>query len=558
MRYLLLLLILSVSTTIIFSQNVGIGTTDPDATLEISNNSTFFIPQLHLNEIGNDYARIKFDNTISSNFWSLQGYNASNSNNDVFSFHNGDTGDLLVLKGNGRLGLKVGISPKTTFHVGENERVLFGKDTLGSGFKFMFLADLEAFRVGKLNPGAASTYWNRDSIGLNSFAAGINTRAQGTGATAFGRDTEATSSYTFATGFFSNADGIYSTAMGYNTDAFGATSTALGYSSDALGENSVAAGYFCISKGTGSTAFGEHTIAEAAISTAIGRYNIGGGASNTWISSDPIFEIGIGSGDNNRQNALTVLKNGKHGILTDDPKASLHVKEDGIEDEGTIVAVIESDVSNRPILQFSETPLGTPGSGMSIEYDGRDSGPDNKMYINNSSGNPIITFENGGQVGIGLTSPTFKLQLPQNSSTGVARAFSWTTYSDQRIKSDVSNLHYGLSEILMLKPVIYKQHSSEFKNNQLEISDDFVLTMGFLAQDVHKIIPEAVNEPDNDMEELWGMDYEKLIPVLVNGMQEQQNEIEHLKKEIELLKSLILKNQDESELTNKIVVVANK
>ena len=185
------------------------------------------------------------------------------------------------------------LAPKLPLHVGNGRRVLFGIDTLGNGDKLMFLPDLHAFRVGTVATGAASTYWNRDSIGLYSFASGLNTRAQGFGATAMGRDTEATNSYAFASGFFSNADGQYSTAMGFNTDAFALGSTALGYSTDAEANYSFAAGYFAEAQAIYSVALGNAVRAQSYASMAVGRYNVGGGNANSWVSSDPIFEIGI-------------------------------------------------------------------------------------------------------------------------------------------------------------------------------------------------------------------------------------------------------------------------
>lgn len=541
MKRQFVLIVLMFNSLLMLAQNVGIGTADPEAKLEIELQGSASYPQLLLHEVGNDFARLKFDNTNGSNDWTIKGYISSNTRNDILTFNNGDAGDLLTLKGNGRLGLGVGTSPKTDFHVAEDLRILFGKDTLGSGDKLMFLPDLHAFRVGNLAVGAASTYWNRDSIGLYSFASGRNTRAQGFGATAMGRDTEATNSYAFASGFFSNADGEYSTAMGHNSDAFGKGSTALGYSCDAEQDFTFAVGQFAEAQAESSMSIGHFTKAQSFRSTALGSYNVGGGNPSLWDDEDPIFEIGNGRTNSTRENALTVLKDGRHGIVTSQPKANLHVKDDGIIGQGTIVAVLESSLSDRPILQFSETSVGDAGSGMSIEYDGSGSGSDNKMNINNSSGAPIISFENGGQViiggqvGIGVASPTFALHLPNNTSTGIARAKSWSTYSDERIKSDEEVLSYGLREILLLKPLSYLQHEANFDSSVLEVNSEAESTIGFFAQEVHEIIPEAVVKPEDEDEQLWGMEYEKLIPVLVKAIQEQQSEIEALKVNVEKL-----------------------
>ena len=582
----------------LFSQNVGIGTNDPKAKLEISENSTWEIPHLLLHENGNDWARLRFDNTNTSRYWELRGYNSSYVGNDVFVIQNDEAGTLLSIEGNGAVGIGVGIDAHARFHIKENERVLFGADTIGSGDKLMWLPDLHAFRVGTVD-GSGSEFWNRDSIGLYSFASGYNTKAtaffatamgrltkaKGNYSTAMGNQTEAIGRHSFAIGSKSIAAGQHSTSMGLNSKAEGYVSIAMGYFTKAEGDNAFSTGYLTYAKGKYSTAMGynsyasqDHTfavghyanakaerstamgtstLAESYNSTAIGSYNLGGGDPTNWNDDDPILEVGIGQSAGTRNNALTILKDGRHGIMTYFPKANLHVAKDGTIGSGTIVAVLESKVSNRPILQFSETSIGDANSGMSIEYDGSGSGANNKMYINNTNGAPMVTFENGGQVGIGVVSPTFALHLPDNSVTGKARAHSWTTYSDERIKSDEQDINYGLREIMLLKPLSYNQHQASFENSELQVSDESENTIGFFAQALHDIIPEAVIKPADENEQLWGMDYDKLIPVLIKGMQEQQEEIEFLKEEIKQLKNRN-KNQNNAMVHNSTSLFSEK
>ncbi|GLR15757.1 hypothetical protein GCM10007940_03720 [Portibacter lacus] len=475
-------------------QNVGIGTTIPDGKLSITSNSSILNPQLSIHENGNDYARIKFDNDNGDNYWTVAAYIATNNRNDRLNFWNGTSGDLLTLTGDGRLGLNVGISPKTQFHVGNNNRVLFGIDTLGNGDKLMFLPDLHAFRVGSIAAGAASTYWNRDSIGLYSFASGLNTRAQGYGATAMGRDTEATNSYAFATGFFSNADGQYSTAMGFNTDAFALGSTALGYSTDAEANYSFAAGYFAEAQGIYSVAIGNAVQAQSYASMAVGRYNVGGGSGTSWNDSDPIFEIGIGTGPSTRANAMTVKKNGNVGIGTTNPLDALQVN-------GRI--------------RFA-----------SIEY-----------------------FEDGGSSEIasnGDLRPTTDNVYDLGTST-----FRWDDVyatngtintSDIRNKDNVRDLSYGLKEILQLHPVTFT-----WKNNPHSATK-----VGLVAQELLEVIPEVVKTHDWQAEDenkdarmvkvelpSMGVYYSDLIPVLIKGIQEQQIQINSLKKQVDEQEELI-------------------
>lgn len=467
------------------SQNIGIGTSDPAAKMEIYHNSSLSEPHLQLHENGNDYARIRFQNNNGSNYWAIHGYLASNVRNDRLNFWNGTNGDILTLAGDGRLGLNVGISPKTEFHVGNGGRVLFGIDTLGNGDKLMFLPDLHAFRVGTVATGAASTYWNRDSIGLYSFASGLNTRAQGYGATAMGRDTEATNSYAMATGYFTNADGQYSTAMGFNTDAFGLGSTALGYSTDAEQNYTFAAGHTAEAQAIYSTAIGRFVRAQSYASVAVGSYNVGGGSATAWSGSSPIFEIGNGTSNTARSNAVTVLKNGRVGIGTAYPSSDLHVI--GTVRIGSQETVVDGGTFR---LDFNATLRPATNATRAL-------GDSNKRWSTVYATNGTINT------------------------------------SDRRDKENIRSLSYGINEIMKLKPVSFYWKNDKESGKKI----------GLIAQDLQKVINEVVVDKEWKTDEetgrrssmpvnRLGVYYSDLIPVLIKGMQEQQEEINTMKKQL--------------------------
>jgi hypothetical protein len=185
------------------------------------------------------------------------------------------------------------------------------------------------------------------------------------------------------------------------------------------------------------------------------------------------------------------------------------------------------------------------------------------------SNNTFFAINPDGTVGIGMTNPTYKLMLPNNTAItgGQARAYAWTTYSDGRLKTNRTPLSYGLDEIMMIEPLAYDHHSSKFldanddrEKASIVISDSSAVQIGFIAQDLFKIVPEAVVQPENEEADLWAVDYTRLIPVLVKAMQEQQVIIEDLKaqvtteseneakievleKQIQELKELILKSK---------------
>ncbi len=487
--------------------NVGIGTTTPDAKLEVYQNSSLSDPHILLHENGNDYARLRLQNNNGSNYWAIAAYIASNHRNDRLNFWNGTGGDVMTITGDGEVGIGVGISPKVPFHVGNGRRVLFGIDTLGNGDKLMFLPDLHAFRVGTVATGAASTYWNRDSIGLYSFASGYNTRAQGFGATAMGRDTEATNSYAFASGFFSNADGQYSTAMGFNTDAFALGSTALGYSTDAEANYSFAAGYFAEAQAIYSVAIGNAVQAQSYASMAVGRYNVGGGSATAWNANDPIFEIGIGTGPSNTANAITVQKDGDVGIGTTFPGARLHVANGA--------------------LRIGSLEEFTDGGSFLIQV--------------NSAFAPLT---NGNRT---LGTSTFRW------STVYATNGTINT-SDRRDKQDIQDIKYGLDDIMKLRPVSFSWKEQPETGTKL----------GLIAQDVQAVISEVVVDKDwvideetgekSEIEaERMGVYYSDLIPVLIKGMQEQQDMIGSQEEMIGKQQELMQKQQQKiEELENRL------
>jgi hypothetical protein len=93
--------------------------------------------------------------------------------------------------------------------------------------------------------------------------------------------------------------------------------------------------------------------------------------------------------------------------------------------------------------------------------------------------------------------------------------------SDRRIKANIQNSIYGLSEVLKLRPVSYHLKIDDTKQSQI----------GFIAQEVEPIIPELVVKPTKP-EEFYAMRYEQLIPVLTQAIQEQQDIINNLKKTV--------------------------
>ena len=106
-----------------------------------------------------------------------------------------------------------------------------------------------------------------------------------------------------------------------------------------------------------------------------------------------------------------------------------------------------------------------------------------------------------------------------------------TPVSDERLKDDITDLEYGLAEILQLRPVTYN-----WKNDTINQGKQF----GFIAQEVQEIMPDLISEftTTEDEEEVvrLGLDKEGIYATLVNAIKEQNKVLVQLKSEIELLK----------------------
>ena len=176
-------------------------------------------------------------------------------------------------------------------------------------------------------------------------------------------------------------------------------------------------------------------------------------------------------------------------------------------------------------------------------------------FNNNANSVELFTIKNDNSVGIGTTAPlallnvigtvrinsasapdaNYYLQL-ENSASQKAKANAWDTYSDKRIKTDIQPIYNAIDKVNSLNPVYYQKHDSYVENDFLNIDyDSSVKSLGFIAQEVYNIIPEAVNTGTTN--ELWAMDYNALIPILTKAIQEQNAFIKELEQRILILEN---------------------
>lgn len=122
----------------------------------------------------------------------------------------------------------------------------------------------------------------------------------------------------------------------------------------------------------------------------------------------------------------------------------------------------------------------------------------------------------------------------------VSAAGGFVNTSDMRLKTQVKEIGYGLTTIMALQPKQYELSvNNQIKEGKPALNPEQKTQhkIGFLAQDLYKVIPEAVYKPKDDTIEAWAVDYASLVPALTKAIQDQQAEIEQQKAKIKKMET---------------------
>jgi len=148
---------------------------------------------------------------------------------------------------------------------------------------------------------------------------------------------------------------------------------------------------------------------------------------------------------------------------------------------------------------------------------------DNSFHVGCYNGMDVwgqMTVKRGGAIINGDTFVSGNI-----SATGDVVAF---VTSDSRLKNDQAPISGSLQKISTLDPIEFNWND---KQNTYVGHD-----IGLIAQQVQAIAPEIVTErPDGYL----AMKYDKMVPLLVGAIQDQQKIIDEMRAEIDDLKSKI-------------------
>lgn len=183
------------------------------------------------------------------------------------------------------------------------------------------------------------------------------------------------------------------------------------------------------------------------------------------------------------------------------------------------------------------------------------SGPDtNSQLAHRGIGQLQIMVEDAGSIGfftshtelmrlgkdgnfwVGPTPGSSSLRLYVNGPAGGTEDWHGPT-SDARLKKELQPISGALALVKQLRGVRFQWRAVD----EREIGKDLNLPVGepqigFVAQEVEAVVPEAVSRPKAGTDDVYSMQTSSLLPVLVEAIKEQQREIEQLRTSLAALK----------------------
>jgi len=430
-------------------------------------------------------------------------YNVIGLTNTLFEIGNGTADNnrqnAFTILNSGNTGIGT-VIPKAVLHVAEGS-VLFSNTGIasalpanppisGSGRRMMWYADKAAFRAGY----ADGTQWDNVSTGDHSFAAG--------------RSSVASASNTVALGYFNTATGLYSVSLGNSSVASGSGAIAIGSSVTASGFSATSMGYESASRALASFSMGFNTIAKSDFSFVAGKFN-------DTTNTNRIFEIGNGTANNARSNAVTVLNNGNVGIGTTAPQKQLDVVGGPSPLPVTLVIGNKGGFGRAALELVSDYGLSSqwrPGYIRSNDIGGFTGSLE--FYTNGTGSTNLYGNVKGFEVRNGAA-------LTASGAVG--------SYSDARLKNTITAFTDGLKVINQINPVqFYYNADAPFKTDQQQT--------GIIAQELEKAAPYMVEKnKQNGYDDLLSVNNQAYTFLLINAVKELAKQNADLIKRIEEL-----------------------
>ena len=403
------------------------------------------------------------------------------------------------------------------------------------------------------------------SIGENSFAGGLSTQSTGYSSAALGRETVASGNHSLSIGQGTNSHAFNSVALGQynsvsntaNPDTYLTTNTALviGNGTDTNNRSnafkvlfdgtttvagSVTASSF-IGDGSGLTSLplvvesiteGGNTGVRLSSANAANHGDIGNTAVDLSYQSSADYDYGDGAtGDYSTALGYDTAASGPYSTVTGSMTEASGTQSTAMGYQ-TKASGNHSTAMGRETKAngFSSTALGfyTTADDFSSLAIGQYNKTDETPNPNNFSyQNTAFVIGNGGYNSDGAydghLSNAFEVLF--DGTTTIAGDLSIN--SDARLKANIVSLGATLTKLLKIDGKSYTMKKDDSEKQKI----------GLLAQDIEKVFPELVSESNG----IKSVNYQGLVPVLINAMKEQQRILSEQQSELDELKSMMKK-----------------
>jgi hypothetical protein len=239
------------------------------------------------------------------------------------------------------------------------------------------------------------------------------------------------------------------------------------------------------------------------------KFQINAWNADTNIGNSFVFKT---SGDTER---MRIINSGNVGIGTGTPSATLHV-------------VGQAIVNNASVATPTLTTLG--GTGTKIQI-GDGSGSALPYAIGVETANMWFSSGNGFKW-YGGSSTQASMQLTSSNLVVTGDMVAFGSISDRRLKENIQGIdvQLALDTVKTLRPVTFDWRQDIFNEEHRGQSD-----VGFIAQEVAEVIPEAVSEFNeiNSGITYKNMRHERIIPYLVGSIQRLEELLAEYKLRIE-------------------------
>jgi hypothetical protein len=340
---------------------------------------------------------------------------------------------------------------------------------------------------------------------------------------------------------------IGASALQNNTTA--SNNTAVGYQagySNTTGAGIDAFGYTALranTTGANNTAFGQgalyaNTTGSSNVAVGLNALTaVTTGGNNTGLGQGAAYSLTTGTNN-------TVVGYASGGLITTGSKNTIvglfSGNQGGLDIRTASNYIVLSDGDGNPRLQITSTGAltSTSAANTTIAFNFQNTDTTNansRSYLQAIAGNRTTSIRsiNADYSYINAVDAGSRLYAISGSTGGVYLtdgATSWTANSDERLKDIIEPITDAANKVSSLRAVIgkYKKDAEGTRRSFL------------IAQDVEKVLPEAVTKGDLSKEdsdyqegvEYLGVQYSDVIPLLVAAIKELKAEVDSLKQQL--------------------------